>query len=284
MEIIATILVVCSGLTHAVWNLFTKNSLNKTAFLWSITIVSCVLLFPYFVVEVSDVPLRGWLFILLSMGFQAAYGLLLVKAYTFGDMSRVYPIMRGTGAMLVPIVSVLIFSESMTAIGWLGLACIVCGLFSISIFDLIRSRQFDKMTLHAITLAFMVGLCITGYTLTDKKILEYISPIALIEVSNIGYILALSYFTFKSKALKREWQANWKTILVGAIFSPGSYVLFLFAMNLSPLSHIAPIREIGTVFGTILGITVLKEQQGMRRIVLSAVIACGIMTIGLWGK
>lgn len=60
-------------------------------------------------------------------------------------------------------------------------------------------------------------------------------------------------------------------------------MLFLFAMNLDPLSHLSPIREIGTVFGTLLGIIVLKEQQGKMRIVMSIAITTGIIIIGTLG-
>lgn len=59
--------------------------------------------------------------------------------------------------------------------------------------------------------------------------------------------------------------------------------IFLFAMKLAPLAHIAPIREIGTVFGTLFGIYILKEQQGARRVMMSAVITVGIICIGMWG-
>ncbi|WHY20385.1 hypothetical protein QNH28_05130 [Paenibacillus sp. G2S3] len=57
----------------------------------------------------------------------------------------------------------------------------------------------------------------------------------------------------------------------------------MMAMKLAPLASIAPIREIGTVVGTILGILVLKEKQGVRRIIMSAVITCGIISIAIWG-
>ncbi|MDF2962274.1 MAG: LuxR family transcriptional regulator, partial [Paenibacillus sp.] len=87
----------------------------------------------------------------------------------------------------------------------------------------------------------------------------------------------------QSKQVKQEWDRNWKLILAGAVCSPGSYLLFLLSMKIAPLSHISPIREVGTVFGTLFGIWLLKEQQGVLRIAMSAFIALGIISIGLWG-
>lgn len=54
-------------------------------------------------------------------------------------------------------------------------------------------------------------------------------------------------------------------------------------MKYAPVAHISPIREIGTVFATILGIVVLKEKQGKKRITCSILITIGILFIGFFG-
>jgi uncharacterized membrane protein len=43
---------------------------------------------------------------------------------------------------------------------------------------------------------------------------------------------------------------------------------------------LAPMREIGTVFGTVLAVAVLREQQGKRRLLASALITAGICCLG----
>jgi drug/metabolite transporter (DMT)-like permease len=43
-------------------------------------------------------------------------------------------------------------------------------------------------------------------------------------------------------------------------------------------------REIGTVFGTFLGIFILHEKQGERRIIASTIITSGIILLGFSGK
>ncbi|CAG7652246.1 hypothetical protein PAECIP111802_05174 [Paenibacillus allorhizosphaerae] len=272
-------------MAHAIWNLFTKTSKNKIVFLWSIHIASFVLLLPYFVIEVAraSIPLQGYLFILLSMAFQMGYFLLLPYVYSHGEMSQVYPIMRGTGALLVPLFSVWVYDESMSAAGWVGVCCIVAGMFALGGF--IKKDRWTAAAWRAITPALLVGLCITGYVMTDKMVLHYMSPLSLIEVSNIAYAIVLTPAVLRSgNQLKEEWQANARTIMLGTIFSPGSYLLFLFAVKLAPLSHLAPIREIGTVFGAMLGVLLLKEAGGVRRILLSAVITMGVIMIGFWGN
>ncbi|GIP36535.1 SMR family transporter [Paenibacillus sp. J2TS4] len=285
MTSLAILLVLGSGLAHAVWNLFTKRSRDKAVFLWLIHIMAAVLFLPYFIYELTHIHLTGplLLWIALSMGFQGAYFVLLSKAYSHGDMSQVYPIMRGTGALLVPVMSTFIYDESLSLIGWLGLGLIIVGLFVISNLSSQPGVQSNALTPLAVGLALSVGLCITGYTLTDKQIVTQMSPFALIEISNIGYVLVGTRYVWKSGLIRTEWQMNWRTIVLGSFLSPGSYLLFLFALQLAPLAAIAPIREVGTVFGTLLGILLLKEQQGMRRIIMASVITFGIVAIALWG-
>lgn len=278
-------LVLCSGLTHAIWNLFTKTSNNKSVFLWSIHISSFVLLLPYFIADIASrsISLSGYLFMLLSMGFQMGYFFLLPIVYRQGEMSQMYPIMRGMGALFVPLFSVWIYDERLSPAGWAGVSCIVLGLFAISGF--MTKRQGSAVRFRNIFPALMVGLCITGYVMTDKMVLQSLSPVSIIELSNMAYVIVLSPAAIRSRRqIKEEWRANTAAVLWGTILSPGSYLLFLFAMELAPLSHLAPIREIGTVFGTMLGIFLLKESNGMNRIVLSAVITLGVIMIGIWGS
>ncbi|MFK7692051.1 DMT family transporter [Paenibacillus sp. HJGM_3] len=276
-------LVLCSGLTHAIWNLFTKRSRNKTVFLWSIHIAAFVLLLPSFVMELSaaSISLRGYGFIGLSMLFQMGYGLLLPLAYRKGDISQVYPIMRGTGALCVPIFSVFLYKETITWVGWVGIGCIVLGMFAISGFFRSVPAQATRLNLWP---ALAVGACITGYVLTDKIVLQHISPLALIELGNLAYLIILTPAALRTGEIRAEWRINRMTIALGTVLSPGSYWLFLLAVKLAPLSHLAPMREMGTVFATLLGVLLLKERQGLRRVMLSALITTGVILMGLWGS
>ncbi|MFD0681799.1 MULTISPECIES: DMT family transporter [unclassified Paenibacillus] len=280
---IALMLVLGSGLLHSVWNLFTKQSINKNVFLWMIHLFSSALLLPYLLIQLDRHPLEleGYTLLGISFIFQIGYILLLSKAYQHGEMSQVYPMMRGLGALLVPICSILIFQEKLSAIGWIGLGLIVFGLFAIAFYGM----NPKNMPIKAITAAVGVGVCITGYTLADKTILGqgHMTPLALLEISNLSYVVTLLIPVLISRQIKQEWARNWKLILAGTFCSPGSYFLFLLAMNIAPLSHISPIREIGTVFGTLFGIWLLKEQQGFMRITMSAFIALGIISLGIWG-
>jgi len=286
MFIVAVLLVLCSGLTHAVWNLYAKKSEDKSLFLWAILVPSVILLLPSTVMEVvrADLPASAYLLIALSLGLQAAYGLLLAETYKHGDLSQVYPIMRGTSTMLIPTIGVVFLGESLSAWGWAGLACIIFGIFMMSGWMSRRAASNGQMQMKPVLLAFSVGLVTTSYVLVDKLNLNHLSPLALLEIANIGFVLGISKAVFTTPDVTKKLRLNWRGIVIGAILNPGSYLLFLYAMSLSPVSHISPIREIGIVFGSILGVLVLKEKQGAQRVVSSAIVALGIMMIAGFGS
>nr|WP_167747210.1 DMT family transporter [Cohnella luojiensis] len=176
----------------------------------------------------------------------------------------------------MPVIGVLLLNESVTLQGWIGILCIVAGIF------LVGDRNSKGITIlfnKSIFIALLVGIMITAYTVTDKVTLEYFPPYTLNWATNVGNLLTLTFIALKSQDLRHEWKINWKTILLGGILSSGGYILFLKALEIMPVSQMAPMREIGTVFGTLMGIFILQEQQGRSRIVASILITAGIVLL-----
>jgi drug/metabolite transporter (DMT)-like permease len=285
LPILSVLLVLASGITHAVWNLLTKHSENKQLFLWVIFVPSTVLLLPMFLEEVSrpDVSVQGYLLLLLSMLIQGAYANFLAKSLTHGDMSQVYPMMRGISTFLLPLISVIFLKETLSIWGWIGLLCIAAGFTVTSGISFGNRRQTipPKVILYTVG----VGLSTMSYVLVDKINLLHFSPVVLLVASNLGFMLGLMpHIKFTKVDWRGLFKKNGVLLAVGSVLSPGSYLLFLLAMNLSPLTYVAPLREIGTVFGTIAGIYLLKEKKDIVRIISAAVIFIGIVLIGILGN
>jgi len=279
---IAILLVLGSGFLHSVWNLYTKKSLNKHVFLWFCQLVAIIVFLPWTIFEWNSSQLygTGLMIILASMLLHGLYVILLAAAYSVGDLSQVYPIMRGTSPLLVPLLGVTLLNETLSFIGWVGVLSIVLGIVLLSN---IKFKRKQLSSSRAPLLALAVGTCIAGYIVVDKIALHYVSAVVLNEAGNIGNLLALSWAAFHSGAIRNELKANWKIMLLGGIIAPGGYILFLFALSLAPVAQLAPMREIGTVFGTVMGVFILREKQGPRRIVTSLLITIGVIILGLWG-
>ncbi|MFC9773979.1 DMT family transporter [Paenibacillus chitinolyticus] len=288
MILFALLLVVLSGLTHSIWSLFAKSSRDKSVFLWSIAMIAVVVLLPPSIQELRTESLDSgaWLLLLASAVLQAVYGLLLSRTYQMGDLSQVYPIMRGTNTLLIPAFGVAFLGESLSVPGWIGLLCMILGFVLLSGLPTRKSAARgggEGFSPAPVLMALGVGLCTTSYVLVDKINLQHVSPLTLLEVSNIGFAAGLTPAVLSSRQLSSEWKLNGKRIVLGAVLNTGSYLLFLLALAYAPVAHVSPVREIGTVFATLLGIFVLKEKQGTLRILSSLVITAGIMLIGFFG-
>lgn len=206
---------------------------------------------------------------------------MLAAAYEAGDLSQVYPIMRGASPLLVPLAGVLLLGEPLTLRGWLGVLAIIAGIALLSEASprpgaMARSRK-------ALLLALAVGLAIAAYIVVDKIALNHVTPAVLIEATNIGNALVLLPAVLRSGRVKPEVRRHKWTMLIGGALMPSGYLLFLFALSLAPVAVLAPMREIGTVFGAALGIAVLKEKGGARRLLSSCLITAGVIALGISG-
>ena len=97
-------LMLLSALFHATWNLLLKRSDNQEAFVWGIVVSGSVMFVPLGIVLFWLYPIDppGYLFALVSTGFQSFYFVMLGRAYSKGDLSLIYPVARGIGPMLDP--------------------------------------------------------------------------------------------------------------------------------------------------------------------------------------
>ena len=125
---------------------------------------------------------------------------------------------------------------------------------------------------------------IASYTVVDGYAVKVIamSPILLDYLANAVRVLLLMPSMLRDRAVAAEhWRAQWKYALVVAVISPIGYVLVLFAMQVAPLSHVAPAREVSMLFAALIGGQLLGEGDRLARLAGAACIAFGVMALAL---
>ena len=130
----ALALVVCAAVLHATWNALAKRAENQFAFLWSSVSLATLLLLPIGLLRLASepTPSAGLPFVAASIGIHAVYFWALGRSYRFGDFSRVYPMARGLGVALVPLVALPVFGERLSWLGSLGIGLVVLGIVWLS--------------------------------------------------------------------------------------------------------------------------------------------------------
>jgi drug/metabolite transporter (DMT)-like permease len=72
------------------------------------------------------------------------------------------------------------------------------------------------------------------------------------------------------------WREHWTEVLGIAVISPLAYILVLTALVSTPVSYVAPARELSIVIGTAMGAWLLGETAAARRLPAGAVIVIGV--------
>lgn len=276
----ALLLVVVAAFCHAAWNLLAKKVCGGTAFIWIFASLSAVVYFPLALwIVVVEKPLFSPIHLALIAGSAAlhsVYFILLDKGYRFGDLSVIYPLARGTGPLLSVLTAIFFLEEHPTPLALAGAAFIGIGIL------VITGNPFSQKATSAqksIIYALFCGAAIAGYTVVDKiAVSTYLLPPLLMDWStNLGRVLLLTPYSIKNwEKVKEQWDAHKKEALGVAILSPLAYILVLTAMVFSPVSYIAPAREVSILIGAILGAKLLSEGDVKLRLA-----GAGTMMIGL---
>ena len=82
-------------------------------------------------------------------------------------------------------------------------------------------------------------------------------------------------------AMAAAWREKRGTVLVIAAASPLSYILVLTAMVFTPVSLVAPAREVSILFAALMGAHLLKEGDVTRRAIAAVGMVLGISGLAL---
>src|SRR5438309_1157917 len=125
----------------------------------------------------------------------------------------------------------------------------------------------------------LAGAIIAGYTLWDKRAVSAlgIPPLLYDWCGNLGRVLILTPVALgRSDEIRGLWRDHRREVLVMAVLTPLSYILVLTALVFTPVSYVAPAREISILVGTVMGARLLAEGDSARRLV-----AAGAMVVGV---
>jgi drug/metabolite transporter (DMT)-like permease len=208
----------------------------------------------------------------------------LTAAYEVGELSLVYPIVRGTAPIMVATLGVLVLGETLPPLGMTGIVLVVAGLFATHLGD---PRAWTAVARsRASGLAVVAGLTIVGYSLIDKRAVGLVPPPLYICLVHVVCATALALFLvvggrgFRLPPGRRDRLA---VAGVGAV-SFSAYLLVLFAMRLAPVSYVVAGREIGVVFAAVLGVAVLGERLSPTRFVGAVTVFLGLAALALSGR
>jgi drug/metabolite transporter (DMT)-like permease len=285
MNSVALALVLGAAFFHATWNLLAKRVSGGAPFVWLTDIVGVLvyapLAIPFIIASLSGFTLIAVVMIAGTAVLHLAYFVQLQRSYRVGDLSLIYPLARGTGPTIAAFVAVLFFGERPTPIALVGILLVIAGIFILT-GGLRLFRGFDNPL--AIAYGLLTGVFIASYTLWDKRAVSFflISPLIYYYISIVLRALLLApYALTRRKELLDIWRVHYRETIGTGILSPLSYFMILSALVFTPVSYVAPAREVSVLIGTFMGSRFLAEGNARQRLLAAAVILLGIIALAV---
>ena len=282
---LVALLVGGAAVAHATWNIAVKRAGTSGAgFLWSGILVGAVVFAPFGIASLvaEGTDLWRWLpLAAVSGALQVVYFLTLQRGYRLSDVSIVYPLARGSGPLLAVLLAVVVLGERPGWLALVGAAVIVAGVMIIGFAGGV-SRARDNRA--GILYGLLVGVMIAVYTLWDGSAVTVggMPPVGLYWGSIVFQLLLLAIPALRrGRQTLRTARQHWVAVVLFGILSPLAYILVLYAMQLAPVSIVAPGREVSVVLVGLAGWLLFREPHPVQRLVGAGVVLVGVVLLAL---
>ena len=275
-------LVITSGFIHMVWNSRYKISKNPNQLFAGTRVLNLIYLLPFCVYMYEPITLKAWIYVSASGLVHYFYFYFLILMYNNEDFSKVYPLSRGLGNLLTPILGVTLIKETISKISMVGILVNLSGLLLLNTRKTENPKKINKGTVFSI----VTGLTITAYSYIDKLGVEELNPVQyfysymLITFVIYNFIALIKKETLYTNFLNKKNLFEYSFV---GLSDTISYLLILYSLTFTEVSYIAPMRNSGIVISSIIGFVYLNEKFSKIRASGSIVIFIGIIiiTIGI---
>jgi len=280
VSIEVSLAVLLAALLHASWNAMIKGGRDVLMDTAAIVAGAGLVAVPFlFVVPLPDPA--SWPYIFASIVTHLAYYFFMVSAYRSGDLSLVYPLMRGVAPLLTGLLAIVWMREWPGPLGWTGMLLISLGVIALA---LRPSRLGPALHGHgrAVGFALANAVVIAVYTIIDGSG----ARLAGNAWSYIVWLFVLDAFPFTLYMLVTRrgdfigaLAERRRSGLIGGGLSAAAYAISVWAMTKAPVALVASLRETSVLFATLIGARMLKEHLSPRRWAGVGAVVVGVIAL-----
>lgn len=277
-----SLLAICLGLfsaiTLAAANMSVKMGTDILVGRAILSTSAAILILPaaFFVAPPDSAT---WWALAVAMPAHFFYQVCLVREMQRGDLSLVFPVMRGAAPLLTALAALLLLREELAPLAWLGLIAASAAVISFAVPPKgirIRDHPDGKALLWALGTAVGISL----YNVADARGVRIApSPFTFIVwLFLLDFILITSLALIVRKdALAQAVAMKWRYGVAAGMLSILSFGAALYAFSLIETARVSALRETSVVFAALMGTWFLGESFGRRRLIASLVLAAGLI-------
>tara|TARA_Y100000389_G_scaffold164071_1_gene167609 strand:+ start:1633 stop:2475 length:843 start_codon:yes stop_codon:yes gene_type:complete len=280
MDPIVFTAVIIASMFHATWNGMVKKHSNK------VTALSAIILghVPISIIAVIFLPMPSFdslPYIIVSAFIHQGYNWFLLKSYSVGDLTKVYPIARGFGPIIATIISIFFLGLIISKASILSISLVCAGILIISLFGYKTINNLNIIKYSLIT-GFFIGL----YTVIDG----YGARVSLSAISYMswGFILSAMLLPILLKINKydnifRNIINDGKAIFwIGGSISYLVYGVVIWGFTKAPIPMVSALRESSIIFVIFIGIFFLDEKINLAKIISIILIFFGVIGLKIF--
>tara|TARA_B100001996_G_scaffold191252_1_gene146314 strand:+ start:470 stop:1312 length:843 start_codon:yes stop_codon:yes gene_type:complete len=274
------LLVLIATILHAIWNGMVKKHPDKVVAVSGIVFghVPCaivaIILLP--APSIECIP-----YLAASIIVHQGYQWFLLNSYQIGDLTKVYPVARGSGPLVSTIISILFLGLYLDNLIILSILLICVGIIFLGVFD-----KANKNNLKIIQYSLFTGFFIGLYSLTDG----YGARISLSAISYISWSFILNALVFpfvlrmknQKNVVERVIKKGKKIFWIGGTMSYAIYAIVVWGFTKAPIPMVAALREASILFSIIIGYFFLKEKITPTKIFSIMLILSGVIGLKLF--
>ena len=226
-------------------------------------------------------PASVWPWIIAASALHTGYKLCLAAAYDHGDLSRVYPLARGSAPLMVLVVSVLAGIDTLHWGEVLAVLVLVAGILTMA-GGAIRAGESRRLIPWALATAVMT----TGYTIVDGigareagDLLMFLGWTFALDGLLFGFSVAL----LRGRQIFRAPPAVWLRSALAACASLGAYGVVVWAMTQAPIPLVGALRESSILFAMLIGWRMFGERISRDKAVAGSLILAGVALMRVTG-
>ena len=271
--------VLLATFMHAVWNGMVKQHSDKVVAVSGIVFghlpfsITAIILFPAPSIESVH-------YIISSALIHQGYQWYLLTSYQIGDLTKVYPIARGSGPLVATIISIMFLGLVLGNFAILSIFLICIGIIIIGIFE---RNTFNNLKIigYSLLTGFFIGL----YSLVDG----YGARASLSAVSYMSWSFVLNSLIFpillkikkKENVLKKIFREGKKIFWIGGALSYFIYIIVVWGFTKAPIPMVGALRESSILFSIFIGYFFLKEKITPTKLISIILIVLGVVGIKL---
>jgi drug/metabolite transporter (DMT)-like permease len=268
------IAVLGSAFLHALWNSLVKTGTSR---LGAMVILSvCEVPIGLTVALFRPLPeLHVLPWVLASGLVHFFYKFFLTYAYERGDLSRVYPIARGTAPLAVALTSGLFLTDVITLVEFAGITILGLGILMMA-----QGALANGENRRLIPFALGAAASTAAYTLIDGQGArisgDAIGYVAWVFVAD-GMGFAAGMLAWRGSSVLPRTRKPWATGALAAAASYAAYGISVWAMTVAPIALVAALRETSILFAVLIGWLGFGERMTVGKALAALVIVSGVV-------